>query len=184
MTQSVAIRSGDPAIHALAGVDEISMALITHDTVHHHIHHGHAFTSGFSDEDLAAAASVELLVRVAATKTAHVRLNMASEATARVLLFEATTTSADGTPVARLNRNRGSATTATTLVFEGPTITGDGTELLNVLLPGGSGGNASGTSGTSAFEWILDPADYLVRLTNEDASAKDVTLQLNWYEPS
>lgn len=181
MSQNVQIVSGLND-RTIAQVDPSSGALVVVDGDIASVHAGTFFTSNFGGLAVASAASLELLVRVAASTEMHLHIGAASEATARVLLFENTTSSADGSAVARLNRNRTSAATSSTLVFSGPTITGDGDPLLNTLMPGGSGGNASGTAGTSAFEWILDAGDHLIRFTNEDAAAKDMTIQLNWDE--
>jgi hypothetical protein len=170
------------AVH-VAEVDGVAHGLVGIDTVHRRIHEGVTFSSSFVDVAVAGSASVELLIRVVATRAAHLGLSIAVGANAEIEFFQAPTTSADGSALAALNRNRLSATVATTLIFEGPTVSVDGVELSHGLLPGGSGGNANGGQGDSLFEWILAPADYLLRTTNLSGSAAPHSLQLFWYEP-
>jgi hypothetical protein len=52
------------------------------------------------------------------------------------------------------------------------------------LVPGGTGGNSSGGIAEPFAEWILKAdEDYLIRLTNSAGGAKDLGLQIDWYEP-
>lgn len=169
-----------------ATVDAITPALVTIDSVHQNHHAGILFSAYFSNLALAAAASIELLVRTIAGQAAHLAQRSSAEAETLLSFFEDPTSSADGAAVARINRNRISVNTADTLVFSGPTLTGDGTALTPVVyVPGGSGGNAPGGQSASFSEFILAPdTDYLVRLNNPGAGEIQATLILDWYEPA
>ena len=132
---------------------------------------------------LADDAPVEILIRVVASRFAHVALRAGAGGDAEVAFFEGPTSSADGSAVGALNRNRASSIVATTLVFEGPTLSADGTPLASGFVPGGTGGNSIGGSVDTFGEWVLDANDYLVRLTNRAGTAQPAALSLIWYEP-
>lgn len=157
-------------------------ALITMDSVHKHIHDGELYSADFNDASLANAASIELLVVV--TAVTHIRVSGAGGGDSNLLLFEGTTTSADGAAVTAINRNRVSSNTATAVLTTAPTITGDGTELMNIFLPGGSHGNAAGGLRSIFGEFILPAGKYLVRLTNNSGGAVRAHVQVDFYETS
>lgn len=167
-----------------ATVDDLAGHLVVIDSVHHRVHMGQMFSCSIFDGALGAAASAELLIRVPANAGAHLSARGALGGDAVGRMFEAPTTTDDGTAVPRLNRNRRSATVADLLVFTGPTVTIDGTELLVAFIPGGTGGNALGGQGETFGEWILDEStDYLLRVTNLTGQVQPVSIEINWYEP-
>ena len=83
------------------------------------------------------------------------------------------------------NRNRFSSNVSSIVVTSSPTLgTDDGTQLATAVIPGGTGGNATGGISGSFEEWILKTNEsYLFRLTNISGNTKAVMLQLDWYEP-
>ena len=167
----------------IAEVDDTigANALVFIDTIHNRIHRGQFFSLDQFNTGLAAAGTIELLVKV--TTGAHVRLTAAAGGDARLQLFEGTTVSANGTPLTPVNRNRFSTLAAVTQFYSGPTITADGTSLLDTLLPGGTGGIFSGGGGGETFEeFILAPGNYLVRLTNISGSTQPANVQVDFYE--
>lgn len=175
--QSVIIRDEN----AVASVDGISRALTQIDVIHARIHEGLFYTASFIDPAVVASGTLELLIRVPAQVGAHARFTASIGGDGQGQLFEAPTTSADGTPLAAINRNRFSGNTADVLVFGGPTVTGDGTQLTNILIPGGTFISAGG-EGKTFDEFVLAPGDYLARLTNLTTGDEPAGLQLAWYE--
>ena len=151
------------------------------DTVHQRIHDGRFYTTSLIDLVLENNADLEILVRV--VDAAHFRPNMALSGDAVGALYAGPTTSDDGSALTIQNRNQFSSRAATTLAFSGPTASAPGVVLDQAVMPGGSGPFAVG-SDEGFGEWILDPGDYLVRLTNKAGATKPASIQLDWYERS
>ncbi len=173
----------DPDGH-IAGVDQTNGALIVIDAVHNNIHQGIMFQSDLVDLILADDASLDLLIRVIANTSAHMRFHAAIGGDGQAFMYEDPTTSADGTPVARNNRNRFSSNTSDTLIFSGPTVTGVGDLLPTGIIPGGGAGTPGIGGQIGSFEeWMLAPADYLFKLTNKSGGAQPASVALDWYEP-
>jgi hypothetical protein len=103
-----------------------------------------------------------------------------------VLVYEATTTSADGSANGEMNVNRNSSNTPDNVLTLGPTVTGVGTLIhTNWIPPTGSGvGSAAGVLDVQlGEEWILKPSTkYLFRVTNESGGAIDLRYEFVWYE--
>jgi hypothetical protein len=168
---------------AVVEVDEKSNALICVDTRISRGHRGLAFRAGVYNAALADAGAIEILIKVGANEP-HVIFSAAAGGDAEITIFEGTTVSADGTSVPAGNRNRNSAITPVTTVFQGPTVTGDGNEIAKVLLPGGTGGNASGGGTESPTEFILKTSEnYLIRIKNISGGVKPFSATMDWYEP-
>jgi hypothetical protein len=177
--RSVTIHEGGNVVPVLAR----GGGLVVIETAHARIHEGVLFGASHFVLSLASNADIEILIRIPALEHTHIALHVGCGGNAEVEFFEAPTSTADGSALARVNRNRLSANTATMLVFEGPTVTVDGTQLAVGFVPGGTGGNAIGGSLDTFGEWILDPNDYLVRLTNRAGAAQPAAVSLMWYEP-
>lgn len=175
MTQAILIKGGNDEI---ADVDAVSKGVILIDTVHARIHAGMLFAADLVDVALAGAASLEMLVRTAVGMPVHMRISTNAGGDARIRLFEAPTTTADGTPLALKDRNRITNNTATALVFSAPTVTVDGTSLLDAVQPA-----SKGASFEAFGEFVLAAnTDYLVRVTNLAGGAQAVSLQADMYE--
>ncbi len=171
---------------AIAEVGSLSKALAVVTAIHKRVHDGGMFQLDRVVEAVADDGTIELLVQVPAATQVHLRFAAAAAGDARISIFEGTTFSDAGTAMTAVNRNRvPTISTPGSVVTHTPTVTGDGTELSDVLIPGGSGGNASGGTDDGFQEWILAAStDYLVRLKNISGGAAHLGLQLNWYEPS
>ena len=178
-SKSVEIISNDD--RTPADVDPINEAIVVQDEIHTNIHRGVFFSASRYVAALSDASTVEVLIQVSASQSAHVRFGGAVE------VFEDTTFSSEGTTVTARNRNRFSANTADTVITHTPTLTLDGTSLDDpALIPGGTHVNFSpGGQSRSFEEWILSTSkNYLVRLTNTSGNTTPVSVVLDLYEPS
>lgn len=181
-SRSVQILGDDRSV---AKVDTNSGHLIAMSEIHARIHEGTMFSVDQVDTALADTASLTYLISTSASQSAHLRVLAALGGDARLQFFENPTVTMAGSAVTPINRNRFSSNVAASTVTTGPTVSSDGTELLDIILPGGSGFFLSpGSSGNAFEEYILKlDEDYLARVTNISGSAQPASLQLDFYEP-
>ena len=164
-------------------VDRFNNALVVQTEVHENVHRGIFYTVS-GTQSIGSDSVADFLIRV--TTSSHIRFTGTVEHTMLGQLWEAPTTSADGTPLLVSNRNRFSANTAGTLFFGAPTVTDPGTQLMDFLMAGGNKNTASGGSGSSFEEWILAPGDYIARVSNtilSPAAAGYAGVVMDFYEP-
>lgn len=186
-SKSVIIIGGDSLQpRQQVAVDSVDNALVIEDSAHANIHRGIMFSASQAG-DAASGGVIDWLLRVPAGESVHIEFFATVEHSMRGFLFEAPTTTDDGTAVICNNRNRSSSKTATLLIFTGPTITDDGLLLMDYFMPGGNKTTASGGEGSSEDEWIFKPGDYLLRISNtviSPAAAGYVGLLIDFYEPN
>lgn len=186
-SRSVSIIGGDSIQERqLVAVDSINNSLVTEDSAHANIHRGIMFSASDA-ADIPADGVIEFLFRVPANQSAHIEFVTSVEHSMRSFLFEAPTTTDDGTAVQCQNRNRSSVFTANMLIFKGPTVTDDGLLLMDYFMGAGSKNTASGGEGSSEDEWILAPGDYLLRISNTviaPAAIGYAGLLIDFYEPN
>lgn len=178
-SRSTQIIGGSARQHA--HVDGVDNSLAAIGEIHFNIHRGIVFTAVRTELNVANNGTVDVLVVV--TNATHLRFRMSAEGQSTIGFFEGTTVSGSGTVVPARNRNRFSSNVATTAVYHTPTITDDGTELVQVFIPGGSGGNAQGAATSPTEEWILSAGNYMVRLTNISGVASNLSALFEFYEP-
>ena len=161
---------------------EKSLTPVVMGDIHARIHEGIFYTTSKVLLAVADNGFLDILIRVATE--CHLRPFLAAGGEASFALHEGTTFSADGTALLAVNRNRESSNVASTLFFHTPTVTTLEDLLEEGLQPGGSGGNAAGGRGEAGFEeWILMPGDHLFRIKNLGGAAKNLSVQLDFYEP-
>jgi hypothetical protein len=167
-----------------AQVDTFNEALITQDEIHANIHRGVFYT--ISDLLLALTnGSNEDLLLVTGDTPVHARITLSTSAQALVRFYEDTTTSNNGTVLPARNRNRVSTNTAAMTSSRAPTVTGVGTLLYEGFLPGGSKNQATGDQSSTFEEWVLKAnSKYLIRVTNNSGGNEDLSLAIDFYEPS
>lgn len=170
----------------VAEVDGAAGALVIQGMVHRMIHTGVLYEVGHVNESIADNGVLELLVTTAADQSAHMRFSAVCGGDARISLFENPTITGAGTGLSEVNRNRLSSNAAQTVVTHTPTHSADGTQLMDHLLPGGSGFFATGGASESSFEEFILKANeqYLFRVTNIAGSAQPVGAALMFYEPA
>ena len=181
LTDAMVIASADGTM--IAGLDEITSALIGIDVVHHEVHEGEMFTVYLVDINLADDGT--LMIRLqSTTKWPHITFTGACGGNATLELIENPTINVAGGALAERNNKRAGGETPTVTAFSDPTIAG-GTVLVNAVIPGGTGGNSSGGFQRPDTEWIGERGeDYVVRLTNIAGNAQPASLVVNWYEES
>jgi hypothetical protein len=134
------------------------------------------------DEALAAGGLLMMLVRTADVPV-HFKSVTNIGADAHFLIGEAPDLITDGTPLTPINCNRISGAVASTLLFANPTINNNGLIIEGSFLPGGSGGNAVGSTGTSGTLIVGAPnTDYLLCVENLTAQPQIANLAINFYE--
>lgn len=159
-------------------IDTVSSGLIVTDFEHHEIHDGDHFD--ISDlQSMSNNVDLDyLLITPDLAKWMHTIFGLDSDAKASIALYEAPTTSANGTPLTAYNNNRNSATAATLQVFRAPTVSAAGTQI-DIHMVGSSG--KSGGTKRDTDEWVLKVnTKYLLRI--HSFSALQMVFHLDWYE--
>ena len=173
----------DPSTGTVAKIDPSTGFLVTADHNLNAIHAGRHWTYSSIDTAVASAGVVEILIRVPVGTLAHIHFTGAVSVDMKGELFEAPTTTADGTPLTPVARNRNSITAPNTLLFGAPTVTVDGTLLTVIFMPGGSGKSSAGGTGESVDEGILPAGDYLTRVTNLTNTSNTIAqVSFEWHE--
>jgi len=130
-----------------------------------------------------AATSRWLHVKVPASYVAHMRFRFMAEAKIDYYVYENPTLTGDGTALTEFDMNRTTSNASNVDVFHTPTVSAVGTMIDNGML--GSSGFLTDTGGSISpmRDWIFKESEsYLVGANNNDAAAKDIVIQLSWYE--
>jgi len=161
-------------------LDDSTNSIQTVSYAHHEIHGGSAYVVSMIFNSVGSGSSADvLIVTPDTTKYTHMVYSAVGTGEFEALMYEDTTTSADGTAITPTNRNRNSANTPGAVATHTPTITGVGTLLLSSRL--GSGKNSGGES-RDISEFILKRnTKYLFRITSR-AAGNELTHILDWYE--
>ena len=166
-----------------AYIDPVANSLITSRAVHRRIELSNQWVTSHYFSAVAAAASAYIHLKVSATKNAHISVQVMSEAKVTFRLFENPTTTGDGTAITRTAINRQTPTASTMTTFHTPTSSADGTELEVGMLGAAGKFSVMGGSIEAAGYWFLKKSEqYLVKVTNNDAAAKDIVISISWHE--
>ena len=166
-------------------VDEITGAIMTIGTFHHEIHEGETYIASNANASIANNASISIHL-TPGTHFDHLTIAAAAGGDALIELCE-NPTIAGGVALTPRNMKRTAPDASDTVVLEDVTVNACGTLIVELLLPGGTGGNAGGGNlgMRQNSEFILDPTKtYSIELTNIAGSAKPVSLIAQWYEES
>lgn len=165
--------------------DPSSNAQINVSHQHHEIHEGHTFSVAAYDDALADDDFIEFVFTVGTPKEAHLVYGAVCGGDGVLSFYEDPTTVSGGSELTERNKNRiiGDAGNQVSVLQDPASIGGNGTLLEQFVIPGGTGGNATGGTVTQRAEWILRPDKlYLLRITNIAGLAKPVSLKAEWYE--
>ena len=169
-------------------IERVTHALKIIDNDHAYIHQGGLYSSYHKFSAVAAGATRYILIKTPAAKYVHYRAESISTSGDNVTieLYEAPTTTADGTALTRNNHRRtGAIIPATVTLFHTPTVTADGTLLHQTYIGGGVGvGQArQGEEQGNDREWVLSRStNYLIKITNGSANANTIQVNPMWYE--
>lgn len=170
---------GDDALGGIQAfrVDNLTQSFVTLPYEHFELHEGHVYSfCGVSN--MTGSGNYTLLL-ITPAQPIHIQFEVDTEAEASFNLYEAVTTSNNGTPQTAINRARTSNNTAQSLVFVTPTITNLGTMLCQRHW--GSGKGVGGGASISE-EWMFKPNTvYVVRITNETVSSQWASIDMLWY---
>lgn len=165
-------------------VDESTKGLVAISHYEIDVHQSRRFKASYLQphgSELANDATHDFLIRVGALG-AHATIRLSVGGNCDLLLYEATTVSANGAVLAAISKNRESLGAAQTLMYDGPTITGVGTLLFSWFATGGTR-SALGGGSWGETEWILQAnTNYLVRITNRSGNAIQLAVSLGWSE--
>jgi len=175
--------TGEKGVRVFIGPgDPVSDLPVFVDFDHHQNHEGEAYQYQYYNASLNGTVNFRLTVPAYAVpiRCPHFSMELISDGSASLFLFEAPTISA-GTDVTTIrNRNRiGTPNVPGLTIKTAPTVGADGTQLAQYITIVSA--KASINSDGSKPEWILKPStEYLVRLTTGSSSI--VMLRMNWYE--
>ena len=152
------------------------------DSPHKWVHEGKMWAISGRFLSTANDANADLVLEVGAVGL-HVIWETRSGGDQHGSIHEAPTVTTAGTPATVSNQNRNIGDAGAPVAKKNPTITGTGTELLTWLVPGGTGGTASGGTRPSREEIILAAnTKYLFRNTNKKGQESDMCWVLHAYE--
>lgn len=140
---------------------------------------GKLWTANRYVASVGATSTTDVTITQTATNVAYAKISISSSQISVVSIYEGTTVSNAGTAITSYNRNRSVAGSASSTVHHTPTVSAAGTEILPSFLLSGS------TTGPIAVvgSWLLKAdTKYLIRLTNNGASAAAVGIFIEWYE--
>jgi len=183
---SVFLLAGDYTSNGLLVLkqDKETEAITMIEYEHHEIHSGSSFMVTYFDADVDSTETSDiLLVTPNTTKWGHLIWEISGTLVTTVYIYEAATTSADGTGLTEVNQDRNSSTAATIVATHTPSVTSAGTEIYSKSFGTSSGPNAkSGGLSHADMEIILKQnTKYLIRV-DSDTDNNRISFVLRWYE--
>ena len=186
----------DAVTDRTAVLDGMSDALQVIDYAHHEIHGGSSFHVQNYGAAVASAASIRISFATPdGTKRAHMIFGFASAGGSHLTIAEgATWTTGTGTVAVPVNQLREAVPGASVLLEDDtdtPNWTANGVLIDATAVAAGTvlrdvyifGSNKVGGEGDHGVEVILMPDQtYTISVTNDEATAKDLILHLDWYE--
>ena len=185
--------SGDVAARAICvqlsdGVNPVEVdpdvgGLLVTPIEHNLVHDGVVFSCFHTFGAVPAATSRWLHVKVPASYVAHMRFRFMAEAKIDYYVYENPTLTGDGTALTEFDMNRVTANASNVDVYHTPAVTAVGTMIDSGMI--GTTGFLADTGGSVSpmRDWMFKPSEsYLIGANNNDAAAKDIVIQLTWYE--
>lgn len=152
---------------------------------HQKTHEGRYFSGGYYNASVESSGTVEILVQMS-TDSWHSKATVNVGGDSTVQIFEGTTFSGAGTAVTMSNHNRASSKTFSGTVTHTPTLTSAGTQINGtILIPGGSGGNATVGEIGFANEFVLKASTvYMIRVMNVSTGSIPISITVEGYQPT
>ena len=171
----------------LANALDPTGSIQTSDEVRNAIHMGDAYSFDIDNVSSPLAGSTSMyLMGITGSKQIHFDSLSGDfqKGGIRITLYEAPTTTANGTPQTSVNMNFASTKTASISIFLTPTITSNGTYKTSHYFPlTGNGVNVSPVQGDIAAGRVLKPnTKYLFRIENTDTASCIFGLNFIWHD--
>lgn len=150
---------------------------------HNLVSDGVMFSTFHSFLNVASATSKWVLFKTPVMYKAHVRFRFMSEAKIDYYVYENATLTGNGTAISTFDMNRETHNASNCLCYHTPTITNSGTMIDNGMI--GTSGWLGDTGGSISqmADWIFrHDLNYLIGANNNDANAKDIVIQIVWFE--
>jgi len=166
-----------------AQVEHSAKALQISRAVHSRIEQSNGWLSSYKWTAVDTATSKYFHIKTNSTKNPHGNFTVHTEGKVTIEFFENPTLTTDGTGIAENCLNRQTVVAPGTTCFVDPTLTNDGT-LLEIGMEGSSGKfcDVGGTE-TDRGYWLLHlNEDYLIKVTNDEETAKDICIAYVWHE--
>jgi len=150
------------------------------------IYEGKAFSVSHRFEGVASGASVDMLFENPSGSNTDIYviiIEIVTFAQGWVDIYRNVTVTASGTTLTPVNLNLSSTNQSVAHVEYGGTYSTPATPALNTVVPGGSLVRAIGGA-TEVGECLIMPegSNILVRVTNQSASAQDLSVRILWWE--
>lgn len=124
---------------------------------------GQYFTASCYDDNVDTGTPYYVAIKTGA-KTVYISNSLSCFGQTKIEFYEGATTSA-GSSKTVFNRNRNSAVASLTTYTEGVTVSAEGTLIAELLVPGASGNQKTGSGAKENVIWILKPnTEYLIKL--------------------
>lgn len=167
-------------------IEPYGNGIVMYDSLHAHIHAGKAWKIGVSGTGIAQNGTVMIEITGILDKDLHFKNSefYSSKDLLRIEIIENPTITHGTTAAQVRNLNRNHSDAASFSAFTDPTAISGGTVMENKYMD--SGANNSRIGGIpSEFEWLLKQGNtYLIRLTNLDAQAAtmfvDMVVYTSW----
>ena len=149
------------------------------------IEKGYGFAVGHRFPDVASGASVDLYFENPSgsrRKVFIIKITVTALAQCDIDIYENNTITANGTSLTPRNLNRGSKIKSVVNAEYGGTY-GLGNLILDDVCPGGSKKEAIGGAAEVGETAIIPPnSNFIVRVTNQSASATRIAIRILWWE--
>jgi len=166
-----------------AFVEPSSQGLTTSRAIHKRVDNSNQWIASYRWAAVASAADVFFHIKVGATKNPHGVVRISTGAAITYYVYENPTLTNDGTALDNVNQNRQIVIAPGTACYIDPTITANGFQLEIGTFGTAGKFTATGEQVENGGYFLLKKSeDYLVRVTNDDEAAQDISMAYMWHE--
>lgn len=141
---------------------------------------GRFFAATYRQDAMAASAQYDILLKTG-DRSCLAALAVTPSSAFEVKVYEAPTTTADGSSLPVGNLNRESDYAGTVVAFVGPTVSATGSLIFNPVAYAG-GNKAPGVSTNPVQGIFARSTDYLIRVINTDGNDASIHTFISWAE--
>lgn len=163
-------------------LDPSSGIIVVLDNEQYRIHEGQHFFATDHDNDIDVETSKYWHVIAPDSSTdVHLKFTLHLDDPGKIEVFEAPTTTANGTSITVFNNDRNSANTADLTLYSDPTVSADGNLIYVERI--GTNKSAGGKLRRNQEIILKYSAAYLIKVTT-DANDNEASIEFHWYEVS